>query len=87
MRLRSRRFSAHLILCGFLACVSLAFPASVLPAAAAPAAGKPAPAQPEDALGRSTPYGTVSGFIVAADKGDYRLAGNYLQGTPSSEKK
>jgi MscS family membrane protein len=45
-----------------------------------------APSQPEpprDALGRSTPRGTVLGFLNAARKGEYQLARQYLD-TPLS---
>ena len=41
----------------------------------------PAPSQPEapkDSLGRSTPRGTVLGFLAAAQKGDYQVAAEYL---------
>jgi MscS family membrane protein len=47
-----------------------------------PPSGAPAPpSQPEktkDALGRTTPRGTVLGFVNAAHKGDYQLASQYL---------
>ena len=44
----------------------------------------PAAAQPDkDALGRSTPRGTVLGFLSAARKGDFQLARQYLD-TPLS---
>src|SRR4051812_6961108 len=33
---------------------------------------------PRDALGRSTPRGTVLGFLSAARKGEYQLARQYL---------
>ena len=33
---------------------------------------------PEDPLGRSTPYGTVFGFIKSATQGDYEHALQYL---------
>ena len=33
---------------------------------------------PKDTLGRSTPRGAVRGFLIAARKGDYRLARQYL---------
>jgi MscS family membrane protein len=50
--------------------------------AQAPPSGAPAPpSQPEtpkDALGRTTPRGTVLGFVNAARKGDYQLARQYL---------
>ncbi len=34
--------------------------------------------QPQDALGRTTPRGTVLGFLVAAGNGNYELAAQYL---------
>jgi MscS family membrane protein len=43
--------------------------------------GNAAPAQPEvpkDSLGRTTPRGTVLGFLAAAQKGDYDVAAEYL---------
>ena len=48
-------------------------------AAQAPQAPVPATSEPaKDALGRSTPRGTVLGFLVAARKGDNELARHYL---------
>jgi MscS family membrane protein len=46
----------------------------------APAVQKPAvqPEPPRDALGRSTPRGTVIGFLTAARKGEDELARQYL---------
>jgi len=38
----------------------------------------PQPEVPKDALGRTTPRGTVFGFLSAAHKGDYELAARYL---------
>ncbi len=38
-----------------------------------------APNTPVDALGRTTPYGTVFGFLQAAQSGDYAIAAQYLQ--------
>jgi len=38
-----------------------------------------APNTPTDALGRSTPYGTVFGFLQAAQSGNYSIAAQYLQ--------
>jgi len=46
----------------------------------APAA---APSKPSDSLGRETPYGTVFGFLHAADDGNYSLAAQYLQMNPA----
>jgi MscS family membrane protein len=36
-------------------------------------------AEPTDPLGRSTPHGTVVGFMQSAQHGDYRQAAEYLQ--------
>jgi MscS family membrane protein len=36
-----------------------------------------------DALGRGTPYGTVFGFLQAAQSGDYSIAAQYLQLSPA----
>jgi MscS family membrane protein len=36
-----------------------------------------------DALGRETPYGTVFGFLEAAQSGNYAIADQYLQMSPS----
>jgi len=41
-----------------------------------PAANKPE--SPKDSLGRSTPRGTVLGFLSAAHRGDYETAARYL---------
>jgi MscS family membrane protein len=38
----------------------------------------PKPEVPKDALGRSTPQGTVLGFLNASHKGDHELAAGYL---------
>jgi hypothetical protein len=37
------------------------------------------PAKTSDQLGRDTPYGTVYGFLQAAQGGDYSIAAQYLQ--------
>ena len=42
---------------------------------------------PEDPLGRSTPYGAVIGFLQAANKTDYELASNYLEGKQAAKRK
>jgi MscS family membrane protein len=39
--------------------------------------------KPSDPLGRETPYGTVFGFLPAADAGDYGIAAQYLQLSPA----
>jgi MscS family membrane protein len=64
---------------------------SVLLASAAVAHAAPAPARPtepeaavEDQLGRTTPRGTVLGFIKAAQAGDYTRAAMYLDLPPGA---
>jgi MscS family membrane protein len=52
-------------------------------AASTPAPAPAQPQSPEDALGRSTPRGTVLGFLSAARRGDNALARQYL-GTRSN---
>jgi MscS family membrane protein len=39
--------------------------------------------KPSDSLGRNTPYGTVFGFLQAAQSGDYSIAAQYLQMSPA----
>jgi hypothetical protein len=57
---------------------ALLMPALAAPAqtgsAQAPAAPQAEPEQPSDPLGRSTPRGTVLGFLGAARKGEYEIA-------------
>src|SRR5271154_897530 len=62
--------------------------AACLPLSAQNALGQllqsPAPASassttPADSLGRETPYGTVFGFLQAAQSGNYSIAAQYLQ--------
>src|SRR5690349_17472910 len=52
-------------------------------------ASTPANSKPpsEDPLGRSTPYGTVIGFLRSADKGEYERAALYLDGKQPARKK
>jgi MscS family membrane protein len=51
-------------------------------------AAAPAPEKvPEDPLGRSTPHGTVVGFLNAADNEDYERAAEYLDSKQPSRKK
>src|ERR1022692_1694278 len=40
------------------------------------------PSKASDQLGRDTPFGTVYGFLQAAQAGDYSIAAQYLQMTP-----
>jgi MscS family membrane protein len=84
MKLSGYRPSVVLLLC----CI-LTFVAFSLPAVGAAPAAKPGETQPlpEDPLGRGTPYGTVIGFLQAANKGDYELASNYLEGKQSARRK
>ena len=42
---------------------------------------------PEDQLGRSTPYGTVKGFLSAAEDGDFARASKYLDSQQTPERK
>jgi MscS family membrane protein len=57
--------------------------------AQAPDAATPAPQTPEDALGRSTPRGTVLGFLSAGRRDENALARQYLnsqlRGQPAEE--
>jgi MscS family membrane protein len=68
---------------------TLTFVAFPSPEVGAAPAAKPAEAKPlpEDPLGRSTPYGTVIGFLQAANKADYDVASNYLEGKQSARRK
>jgi len=71
MRLHASALLLSLIL---LFCVPV-FPQLVMPGNA-PAAAQPD--VPKDALGRSTPRGTVRGFLAAGQKGDAEVAVEYL---------
>jgi len=69
-----RGFSVWILLFVFLSCLA-ASPQVVLPGTT------PAPAQPEipnDSLGRTTPRGTVLGFLAASQKKEYAVAAEYL---------
>src|SRR5580704_1708550 len=48
-----------------------------------PSAPATAPTKTSDQLGRETPYGTVYGFLQAAQAGDYSIAAQYLQMSPA----
>jgi len=75
IRAAGRLFAASLVL--FVLAGVAAF-GQTAPAAAAPAA-TPAPARPpEDALGRTTPRGTLLAFLAAARKEDGELSSQYL---------
>jgi len=81
MKISGYRRSAVPLLCCILTFVAFSFPAVGAPAPAEP---KPSP---EDPLGRSTPYGTVIGFLQAANKTEYEVAANYLEGKQSARRK
>src|SRR5215469_1275348 len=55
--------------------------------AAASAQSPTAQPVPEDQLGRSTPYGTVKGFLSAAQDQDFVRASKYLDSRESPERK
>jgi MscS family membrane protein len=63
---------------GLAACLPLSAqsPLSQILQPSAPASGS---TKPTDPLGRDTPYGTVYGFLQAAQSGDYSIAAQYLQ--------
>jgi MscS family membrane protein len=73
-----RGFATCLVFLGFLATEKAWAQASI--PGSAPASAQPAqPAIPQDALGRTTPRGTVRGFLTAAaGKADYDTATHYL---------
>jgi MscS family membrane protein len=48
-----------------------------------PSAPASPPSKTSDQLGRDTPYGTVYGFLQAAQSGDYSIAAQYLQMSPA----
>jgi MscS family membrane protein len=79
------RRSAVLLLCCILAFA--AFPVAGQEASAPATGGQPAKPVAEDPLGRSTPYGAVIGFLQAANKADYQLASNFLEGKQSARRK
>jgi MscS family membrane protein len=81
MKISGYRCSVVLLLCCTLTFVAFSFSAVGAPAPAAP---QPLP---EDSLGRSTPYGTVIGFLQAANKTEYEVAANYLEGKQSAKRK
>jgi MscS family membrane protein len=68
-----------LLVLGVAACLPLAAQSplsQILQPAAAPSTSSNLPT---DALGRGTPYGTVFGFLQAAQSGNYSIAEQYLQ--------
>ncbi len=63
--------------------------AAPVPASVSGPVNKPTqpPVVREDPLGRSTPYGTVMGFLMAAEQEDYQRASEYLESALSKKKK
>jgi len=77
-RLAARTWLLSLVLLFCVpACAQFGTPAPPSPAAQ--------PELPKDALGRTTPQGTVLGFLIAARKGDDELAARYLNTTLHGE--
>jgi MscS family membrane protein len=77
-----RRISIFLVC--FIACLPAQLSAQgALGQLLQPASAQNKPSAPEDSLGRSTPSGTVFGFLQAAQEGDYSIAAQYLQMTPA----
>ena len=73
----------------FVAVISQTF--AQLPAGNQPSASHAQSSQsqapPEDGLGRSTPYGTVTGFLSAAGHGNFARAAKYLDSQQSEQRK
>jgi MscS family membrane protein len=67
---------------GLAACLPLAAQ-SPLSQILQPSGAASAPAKASDQLGRDTPYGTVFGFLQAAQGGNYSIAAQYLQMSPA----
>ena len=84
MKIGRHRFLILLCFCSALVFLSILSPVGPWAAALPPALSGPAakPAEPqavsEDPLGRSTPYGTVLGFMKAVGRKDYLQALQYL---------
>ena len=92
MMIRRHRFANILFLCCALAFLAVFLSARTFavdaPAAVSGSHGKPAePQTASDTLGRDTPHGTVIGFIQMAERGQFKLAANYLEGRESAKKK
>jgi MscS family membrane protein len=68
----------------FLALLAVALTAAAQLPSAITRPASPAPStqeQPSDPLGRTTPRGTIRGFVKAADRDDFVTAAQYLQAT------
>jgi MscS family membrane protein len=93
MKIGRQRSLAVLLLCCALVFLTFPFPeltfAAPASASVSKLVNKPAETQAlsEDSLGRSTPYGTVMGFISAAERKDYQRASQYLESAQSTKKK
>jgi MscS family membrane protein len=82
-------FRSRRLLCGFLLALGFLFCSSSVAQQIAPAVpSPPRPELPKDTLGRTTPRGTVLGFLNAARKGNDEVAAQYLdtplRGKPAS---
>jgi len=88
MKISDYRLSLALLLCCSLAFVAFSFMPSGA-RAQGEALAKPGDMAPptEDPLGRGTPYGTVIGFLQAANKGDDKVAASYLEGKLTERRK
>ncbi len=73
---------AFLVL-GVAACLPLAAQSPLTQILQPTTASSTAANTPTDALGRGTPYGTVFGFLQAAQAGNYSIAAQYLQMSPA----
>ncbi len=79
------RFSKAVAVCGFLlfACLYFAGQTSLQQILQPAAPATPSSTSPSDPYGRGTPYGTVFGFLKAAQAGDYSNAAQFLQMSPA----
>ena len=76
-----------LLLGGTLGLGFMSFAAIAGSATGTAAAAQPAPTVPQDPLGRTTPYGTVKGFLAVMAAGDTRRAASYLENPQSDDDK
>jgi MscS family membrane protein len=72
-----------LLVLSFSPCVRLAAQSPLTQILQPTAAASTSSNSSTDALGRGTPYGTVFGFLQAAQSGDYSIAAQYLQLSPA----
>ena len=80
------RSSGVLFLVGMLCAPPVFAQTPALSPATGAEENKPAEKPVEDPLGRSTPYGTVRGFLGTAEKNDYERAAEYLDSQQSSQR-